>query len=129
MGLLAVVVATMLFSGCNASYNSVTGTVKFKDGTPLTTGRVTMTNAESESFGEIQEDGTYTMTTLTPGDGVPSGEYKVSIFAEGEAAADADAGAYGGASLVAAKYNSAETSGLTIKVDGSQTYDIEVEKP
>jgi hypothetical protein len=65
---------------------SVSGTVKFKDGT-VPQGERAEVNFEpvaggpqqlrKVAYGEIQPDGSFEMTTVKPGDGVIAGKYKV----------------------------------------------------
>jgi len=65
--------------------------------------------------GEVQEDGTFTLTSYRPDDGAASGEYQVTISwrdAVGGSLSDPD---YGPEKLPK-KYQASETSGLTVSV-------------
>src|SRR5262249_20719765 len=62
----------------------VSGKVTYR-GEPVTKGSVTFTPMDQGSgrtaTGELQSDGSYTLTTATPGDGALPGKYRVSISA------------------------------------------------
>ena len=75
---LLIVASTLVVGGCGGR-SQVTGKVTFSDGSPLTFGTVTFANGQTICKGEIQSDGTYTMRTFKPGDGVPPGTYKIYI--------------------------------------------------
>jgi len=102
-----VCIAALSIAGCGdgtKTYN-VTGTVKFTDGSPLTTGTVIFAGENVASQGEIQPDGSYALGTNAADDGAPAGSYKVflagPIFeAEGDAAPEEDAGEDTGAGQV-----------------------------
>lgn len=78
--LVALVGVFMLVAcaGCGGRVQ-VKGTVKFSDGTPLSYGTVNFTNDTTMCKGQIEKDGSFTMRTFKPGDGVPPGTYKVYI--------------------------------------------------
>lgn len=125
----------LTFLGCGAddgleSRYPVSGKVTYK-GEKVKTGSVSFVPADVNSGraagGEIQ-DGYYSLTTLTPGDGAMSGKYKVSIISENvdlsKAFAEADGGALPEAavakarrkSLIPRKYGSVSTSDMTAEV-------------
>ena len=72
-------------SGCtNGNHFPVSGKVVDQAGQPipgLEGSEIVFSQTEGNisSVGEIKADGTYTMFTESPGDGVPPGEYKVYI--------------------------------------------------
>jgi hypothetical protein len=123
----------------------VRGTVTYQ-GRPVTQGSIAFTPAEAgaarSASGPIREDGTYEMTTLTPGDGVLPGKYFVTVqaFARDRArVAKVEQPIPGGPinliqltkipqkPLVPAKYAVPQTSGLTIEVkDAPMTFAIEL---
>ena len=121
--------------------NPVSGTATYK-AQPLTTGTVNFlpeAGGESRSAsGEIQPDGTYSLTTQTPGDGAMAGKYKVAISAmevdensfKSKTGGSADQVAVGKASrwsLIPVNYSSTMSSGLTAEVSSSQwTFDYEL---
>jgi hypothetical protein len=61
----------------------VTGTVKNADGSPLPfeSGSIvfTGTDGKNHASGSLQPDGSFTMATKKPGDGVKPGHYKVTL--------------------------------------------------
>ncbi|MGY8771116.1 MAG: hypothetical protein ACKVH8_22110 [Pirellulales bacterium] len=123
--LAAVAVTALMFTGCGGGgTNKVTGTVKFSDGSPLTSGTVSFNSDGFSTFGDIQSDGTCEVGALDGG--VPNGTYIATVTANSDTAnsetADADAEAAYGASLVADN----ETS-VTIS-SSSKTFSITVDK-
>jgi hypothetical protein len=75
----------VLLVGCSRHSDTlnVTGNVKNADGSPLTfeAGSVIFqaTEGSSHASGSVQPDGSFTMMTKKPGDGVKPGHYKVAI--------------------------------------------------
>lgn len=76
--------------GCS-KYVGVDGTVKWSDGSPLTEGTIIFEGATHSALGDIQKDGTFKMGMVKPGEGMPPGDYKVTI-AGGEGALVAPSG-------------------------------------
>jgi hypothetical protein len=124
----------------------VSGRVTLK-GEPLKEGRITFQPADPEkgrpAAGEIQPDGTYRLTTLTPGDGALPGQYKVTVTAKKVDTTEVlktvmEKGGGGrqheiakanqaAKSLIPNKYSLADTSGLTAEVkEGSNTKDFDL---
>lgn len=72
----------LFLTGCGSGHPErgiVQGTVTL-DGKPLTKGSVTFWPTVGRSaLGEIQPDGSYTLTTFEPGDGAIVGSHKVTI--------------------------------------------------
>ncbi|MDR2705132.1 MAG: carboxypeptidase-like regulatory domain-containing protein [Planctomycetaceae bacterium] len=119
-----LVLCFLLFCGCGQG-KRVGGTVKYEDGTPLTTGIVTFIKMPYQWIGTINTDGSYEMYELKPGDGVPPGTYQVTVSSS-----------TGGSEpeipvihLVDPKFNDIETSGLTCEVKGNTIFNITVTKP
>jgi hypothetical protein len=79
--------AAILFLGCSgdsADMLSVTGTVKNADGSAITAeegGKVLFTpdGSGAAASGSVEKDGSFTMMTEKPGDGVKPGKYKVVL--------------------------------------------------
>ena len=130
----------VLTIGCGKC--KVRGTVKFADGTPLTGGVVNFTDDEKLFKGEINNDGTFEMKTVKPGDGIDPGTYKVYLTEtlnlvisdkkaktsslDGDGSTEMDV--IGKSELtVDPKYSDASTSGLTVTVSKSMKYDITLE--
>lgn len=127
--LAAAAVALAAFAaGCGASMNPVSGKVTLPGGQPVPGGMVVFEGQVGgktiSARGAIGPDGSYTMSTNTPGDGVPAGTYKVSIAPPGSANPDAPA-----PSPFAAKFSSFDSSGLTFEVKpGKNEFPIPVTK-
>ena len=121
---LIVVCLAMLATGCGPRDKDgvyrVSGTVKFADGQPVTSGTIYFDNGKYNSFGQIQSDGRYTLTTLNPSDGAPKGSTKVFFSPD----------LTGGATpLLARKYSSTGSSDLTFEVKPQKnTIDITVDR-
>ncbi|MCI0455903.1 MAG: hypothetical protein L0Z62_02845 [Gemmataceae bacterium] len=82
----ALPVAALLLSaiaGCGSGLHPVRGKVTLDDGKPLTKGLVIFEGKQGEKTvmarGVIQTDGSYRLSTHTPGDGAPPGKYRVLI--------------------------------------------------
>src|SRR5581483_5437642 len=94
----------------------VTGTVKFDDGKPLETGNLicegVIDGKTVMARGAILADGTFTLGTLRPGDGVRPGKYRVLVSPRG--LSEAELAQFG--PTIDHKFESFETSGLTLEV-------------
>ncbi len=147
LSVLCLGISALAITGCGDA--TLSGTVKFSDGSPLTTGSVFFVSDTTQLSAGINSDGTYKATSDS---GIPSGTYKVSlsgpIFGPDESTADTASDEEGeegeegeetptydeemaddvGEALVARKFQSGDTSGLTY-TGGAGTYDIVVEKP
>lgn len=105
-----------LLTGCgsgNPPTAPVTGTVTFQ-GKPLPAGTVifTPTAGGPPATGEIQPDGTYTLTTFEDGDGAVPGTHGVAV----SAVLVPEEGLPEATALIPMKYSSEQTSGLTAEV-------------
>jgi hypothetical protein len=73
----------LLAAGCGSGRYPVRGTVTHPDGTPVTEGMVVFESRNAArpitARGTIGTDGSFTLGTLQPGDGVPAGSYKVLV--------------------------------------------------
>ena len=144
--IFAIFVPLLVFAmmtGCGDP--KVTGKVTFPDGTPLTKGQVMFQKEGFIASGDIQKDGTYSAGKLKDGDGLSPGTYQVFISGastydeeelekakvQGEGLARSTAGFRTPipTDLVASKYKSPNSSGLTVEVKGRTKYDIKVEPP
>lgn len=121
-----LIVAAVWMAGCGGGDGGaleVTGVVTNADGTPIPSegGMVLFqptTTGESSSAkhatGGVKPDGTFTMMTRTPGDGIQPGQYKVVLqlwknYSKQELA-------------VPKKYGDATTTPLEATVDGDHTH-------
>jgi hypothetical protein len=99
------------------------GKVLLPDGRPLTGGRVTLNPqaaTEVEAFGDVNPDGTFTLTTYKPGDGAVPGTYVVTVSPFNYRSKTGSPTKIAGAAQIPARYGSAGTSDLkvTISPDG-----------
>jgi hypothetical protein len=121
-GLISAALAAVILIGCwgcgssggaPAALIPVKGKVTYK-GQPVTKGVIRF---EPDGYGrmasgDLQTDGTFTLTTLKPGDGVVAGEHKVSIDGfEKSLARD----------RALRKYGNGATSGLKAEVSSEKT--------
>lgn len=122
----------------------VSGTVKY-NGEPLKMGTVNFYPEDPKTgrgaSGAILEDGSYTLSTQSPGDGAFGGKYKVAISAVeilekektqttslGGVPDQAVAAHVKRKNLIPIKYSGTDASGLTATVvPGSNTFDFELE--
>lgn len=120
--------ALVFLVGCGGNLK-LTGKVVFSDDkSPLTSGIVNFISDKGVSRGQIQKDGTYTVGSLKEKDGLPPGDYKVYITSSAINIVDKKIGMVRQEYQIDNKYEKADTSGLTVKVDKSMTYDIEVDR-
>jgi hypothetical protein len=76
-----ILVATVAGCGSDLDLAPVTGRVTF-NGKPVTEGEITfLPDNGPQAAGMIQPDGTFRLTTLSPGDGAVVGRHQVSIRA------------------------------------------------
>ncbi|GHT10767.1 hypothetical protein FACS1894170_03430 [Planctomycetales bacterium] len=128
----------------------MSGRVTYSDtGEPVELGTVAFSSPTSQSRGDIKEDGKYVIGTFSNKDGLPRGEYSVTVFAVKSVVEDANGRISDniapppvterGASdtmqrqhsvnLIDPKYQKAATSGLKVVVDGkTKTFDIQVDR-
>jgi len=126
---MVLLMAAWLFVGCSGGgadgLTQVTGTVKH-NGQPLKSGTITFmpVAGTTSATGEIA-DGEYSLSTTTPGDGAPPGDYKVSVTAWEKLPTMTEAGV----PAVPEKYMNASTSGLTAKIEaqGSQEVNFDLQ--
>jgi hypothetical protein len=131
----AVCIVALVLVGCGRrDLHPVSGTVRFPDGSPLTTGRVVanyVPQAAYGGWGYIKPDGSFTLGSFTQTDGIRAGTVQVAItFAY---ASEGQPGSDGMTSkqkpLVHKRFESPETSGLSFEIPRQTTWDIVVERP
>lgn len=135
IGALGLTLLVSAFAGgCGSggpSMGRVSGTVSYK-GQPLPKGTISFIATDAvrpNATGDIQ-NGAYTLQTAEPGDGAVVGEYKVAIIdVDPEAANEEMPGMPIEApkSAIPAKYQNADRSGLTAKVEsGGNTINFDL---
>ena len=117
LGLL--VFPAVAIGGCSSNgpkLYPVKGKVTFADGRPVQGGTIefTSTAERSSSIGQIQQDGTFRLTTSEEGDGALAGRHKV-IITQGFVPLNSTPAHFHGP-RVPAKYFSYETSPLMVEV-------------
>jgi hypothetical protein len=117
------VLCFFLLCGCGQG-KQVGGTVKYEDGTPVTTGAVKFINMPYQWIGKINTDGSYEMYELKPCDGVPPGIYQVTVSSSTGGGRDGTPFVH----LIDPKFENPSTSGLTCEVKGNTVFDIIVIK-
>ncbi|PHR98337.1 MAG: hypothetical protein COA78_26250 [Blastopirellula sp.] len=117
--------STLMLVGCGdgGSGNSVKGTIKFSDGSPVTSGSVTFESDSFSTFGGINSDGTVEIGLLDGG--VPDGTYTVIVTSNKDTeGTDVEGESDYGESIPLVAENSTQ---VTIK--GNQDFSVTVEKP
>lgn len=116
-------------AGCGET-KPLGGKVTFSDdGSPLTTGTVCFTDGTNFSRAELKPDGTFSVRTLGKNDGIKPGNYRVFVSGAESITSDAE-GNDVVTPLIAEKFTSGDTSGLTFNVDGStRKFDFTVDRP
>lgn len=113
--LLASVVALVLVGCGSGGRVPIQGKVKFNDNSDVSVlagYQVTMQLEKESSIGEIQKDGSFTMTTLATNDGVLPGQHQITVTPPPPANPDV----LPPKPVIPAKYGDFGTSGLTADV-------------
>ena len=113
-------------SGCGGQgFVPAGGKVTFEDGSPLSKGGIAFSTDTFMADASIKPDGTYTLSSLKPGDGLPPGTYKVTIGAS--EVNDKEQTTY----LVDPLFADTATTPLTAEVTkgGKNQFDFTVTKP
>ncbi len=118
----------LIAAGCGQRLHPVSGKVTLPDGSPTAGSMVVFEgNVGGQAIsarGDVGPDGSYSMSTHAPGDGVPAGSYRVSIAPPPVTNADAPS-----AAPFHPRFSNVETSGLTFDVKpGNNDFPIRVEK-
>jgi hypothetical protein len=121
---LFFVLLCLTISGCNNGFVPVHGKVTFEDGSPLTQGGIAFSTATFMADGKIQPDGTFTLTSLKQGDGLPPGNHVVTISASEVDTKERTT------YLVDPMFGDVTTTPLTAEVSVNQKiFDFKVSKP
>jgi hypothetical protein len=121
----------MLLAGCGGSGNvPLKGTVTFSDdGSPVPLGVVSFLKDGKIATGMIKENGTYIVGFEKDADGLPPGNYQVSVIAERSIELEPGSGHYRYEQLIDKKYARPETSELSVEVNAAtKTFDIQVDR-
>jgi hypothetical protein len=124
-----VLVATA--PGCGSARATVTGKVRYEDGSPVESGSVigeaTVNGKLVAVQGTIHKDGSFTWGGDREGDGALPGSYKVIVVPVSLSEYQLSQGQ---TSAVDGKYTRYESSGLSFEVkEGSNEFNITVKKP
>ena len=113
-----------VFVGCSEN-KRLTGKVTFTDGKPAPQGMIYFTMGNFQARAEIQPDGTYAASSVKMNDGLPPGEYKVSLTGVTKTADGGKGGMSMPIALCDDKYQSPDTSGLVCTIPAPNgTFDI-----
>lgn len=114
----------------------VQGTITYKNA-PVTKGSVALlSTATAEkgqvskpAIGQIGPDGKFTLSTITAGDGVIPGEYKVTVESmDGEVSMEEGYEGKKVTSLIPKKYNNINTTDITVTIpDQTEPYELAIE--
>jgi hypothetical protein len=119
--------------GCGRYY-PVSGKVTLDDGTPVTDGLVIFEQAEAGdkdpvmARGEIKSDGSFQLSSVKPGDGLPTGKYRALVTPKG----DLEGAAAGKKPVMPydQRYTDFKTSHLEFEVkEGSNDFPITLKRP
>jgi hypothetical protein len=123
-------------AGCGNRLTKITGTVKFSDGTSITSGRIVFDDGKHSYFGTINKDGTYITGGSKPIEGIPDGKYKIWLASTEETVDEIfddqkQLISYSTVERVAEKFRYADKTDLVFEVKrgGPTTYNVVVEKP
>lgn len=109
---------------------AVSGKVTYHDA-PVTEGNLTYIpvdpNLGAPAIGSIGPDGSYTMQTIEPGDGVRPGQYKVAVSVVAEPADTYAVKKQQPKSKISPVYADPETSGITVTVESGKSNIIPID--
>ena len=128
--LLTLLLALLTLAGCGGGQVGLSGKVVYSDDqSPLTMGTVCFETEKFLARGNIKPDGTFTVGSIKDTDGLPPGNYRVYVSDARKIIGQDKDGADIYEPLIASKFTTAATSGITIEVTSSQkNYTIEVDR-
>ena len=131
----SLVLLSIFLTGCGSGKVPFSGKIIFSDdGSPLTTGTIAFVKDGKLSRGEIKEDGTFVVGTDGVADGLFPGTYQVYISARKATPVEStgpysDTGNYVYEELIDKKYQSPDTSGITVEVPHpTKHYELSVDR-
>jgi hypothetical protein len=114
----------------------ISGTVKFSDGTPITSGRIVFDDGKHSYFGTIQKDGACVTGGVKPVESIPDGVYKIWLASTEKTVDEVfndknELVSYNTVEQVAEKFRYVDKTDLVFEVKrgGTTTYDVVIEKP
>ncbi len=129
----------MVLSGCNSNSiptYPVSGSVTFKDGSPVTHGRVLFRPVDNPlnltATGTIEEDGSFELTTTDEAEGSVAGDHEVMLVVVSDVDRDDPRYRRGAPRVIAKKYDDYTSSELrfTVTEQASKNhFNISVERP
>ena len=127
--LFALLLSMLVLTGCGDKVKLKGKVVFSDDGSPVPIGVVCFETDTYSARGILAEDGTFDVGSLADKDGLPPGTYRVSITGAQKVIGQDARGANIYEPLVAAKFTSGSTSGLTIDVTAAtKKFEFEVDR-
>lgn len=121
-----LVIGHWCFAGCGARLQPVRGKVTLADGKPAAGSQVVFEGEQEgkkvSARGDVQEDGSYSLSTFNPGDGALPGKYRVQVNPPPMVNAE---GPY--ILPFNAKYSNFQTSGLEFEVKAGQKNEFPIQ--
>lgn len=123
---IVVLFSLLLTTGCGKP--KISGTVVYADdGSPVTHGVVIFHRDNTIARGIIKEGGKYVVGSIEDKDGLPKGQYRVSIK-ETQINTSPRHLLPKWKNVIHSKYESPDTSELSVDIQKSQTFDIKVDR-
>jgi hypothetical protein len=111
--------------GCGRNHVSLGGKITFSDDdSPVPRGTIVFVQESFQASAAIQPDGSYNVGSFSEKDGLPAGNYAVWLYGVTETLQGESE-----RSLIDSKYESTETSGLSINVDSkTKNYNLKLDR-
>lgn len=125
---LAFLLLTSFLTGCSPNVKQ-SGRVTFSDdGSPLNRGIVCFENDSMMARGTIQPDGSFQITSVKKGDGLPPGTYNVYFTGLDDTVGEGENSKT--VWLLDPKYFDADQSGISVTINkGDSPLEIKVDRP
>lgn len=114
--------------GCGDNCSLKGKVVYSDDQSPVTHGQICFVSDKGIARGTIDNNGNYVVGSVGTKDGLPPGTYRVYLTTTELLEPSPGGGLPKITPQIDVKYTKAETSGLTVEVKKSMTYDIEVDR-
>jgi len=123
-----LLIAVIFLAGCGGQ-PGLRGKIVFSDDqSPLTQGIVNFESDQGIARGEVDKNGNYVVGSLKANDGLPPGNYRVYLTGTEIFKSNPAGGLVGIEYPIDRKYESPDTSGITVEVKKSMTFDFEVDR-